>query len=487
MSRFPLIIILSLLLSACFQTTSKKSQAQKPSRDLYPAELKSIQKDPNAVLDNLLSKGLDDIRFNYSPLPSSLPKVSDVWERIPKGFSLLNGIEQKHFARSLNRFNKAQRYFNYIGKRAKPYLHHIVEEVAKRGMPMELALLPAIESSYMPHAVSPYRAVGMWQIIPSTGRSFGLKQNAWYDGRRDIVASTDAALDFLETLYKNLDNNWLHAIAAYNCGEGCVRRAIAKNRAKGLPTDYWSLPLPKETKKYIPKLMALSTVVQDPEAYGVDLPKIDNKPYLISVPTEGQVDLRKAAKAAGLGQKELKKLNPGFKHWVTDPKGPHNLLLPLENANLFYQRKNEKGIYVSVSKPPYQAKSKTKRKGKKKKKYQGKKRHHYISQGDTLYKLAKRYGVNVRSLARANGISSKATLALGKRLIIPAKSKKKSKDKKKKPQVTKRNKKHKIRKGDTLAALAKRYSTSINAICRLNRIGKKTILNIGQVLKIPYM
>jgi len=471
MLRLPIVLLLSLFLTACFQST--KPNTAKQLNTSYQPAIKSIQKDPKAVLENLFSKGLDDIRFSYSPLPSSLPKDSDVWQRIPKGFSLLKGIEEKHFARSLNRFNKAQRYFNTLGEKAKPYLHHIVEEVAKRGMPMELALLPAIESNYVPYAVSPYSAVGLWQIIPSTGRSFGLKQNAWYDGRRDIIASTDAALDFLEVLYQNLDHNWLHAIAAYNCGEGCVRRAIAKNRAKGLPTDYWSLPLPAETKKYIPRLMALSTVVQNPGAFGINLPKIDNKPYLISVPTLGQVDLRKAAKAAGLKQSELKKFNPGFKHWVTDPKGPHNLLLPLENANLFQQRQADEDIYVSIKKPPYRPKSK---------KYRGKTRHHYISRGDTLYSLAKRYGVKVRAITRANGISSKTTLALGKRLIIPAK-----KSHHKKRTHSRGKKKHKIRKGDTLASLAKRYRTSVKAICRLNRIGKKTILNIGRILKIPYL
>lgn len=488
--RFELLLILlfSLLLGGCFQQQTKPDEGAKTykvsPRKHYPP-VKPIHQDPSAVLENLLSKGLGDIQFSYSPLPQNLPKETDVWRRIPKGFSLLEGIEQQHFARSLNRFDHAQRYFDTLGEKAKPYLHHIVEEIEKRGMPMEIALLPAIESNFVPQAVSPYSAVGLWQFIPSTGRLFGLKQNAWYDGRRDVFASTDAALDYLQTLHDSLDNDWLHAIAAYNCGEGCVRKAIAKNQAKGLPTDYWSLPLPSETKKYIPSLMALSAVVQNPDAYGVDLPKIDNEPYLVSVPTEGQVDLRKVAKAAGLEQSELKKLNPGFKHWVTDPKGPHNLLLPLENANIFRQGQTEEDIYVSISKPPYSAKAKEKSK---KTSYAGKTRQHYISRGDSLSNLAKRYGVSVRDICRANGITTKTTLDLGKRLIIPAKTRTSRLAKKEaKKVVEKKEKKHTIRKGDTLASLAKRYKISIEALCRLNRISKKTILNIGKVLKIPYL
>jgi membrane-bound lytic murein transglycosylase D len=230
---------------------------------------------------------------------------------------------------------KTEKTLDKATVQATPYLYHIVEQLEKRNMPGELALLPIIESSFQPLATSNRGAAGIWQFIPSTGRHFGLKQDNWYDGRRDILASTKAALDYLQFLHKEFDENWMLALAAYNCGEGTVQRAINRNKRAGKPTTFWDLKLPKETKEYVPKFLALVEVVKNPEKHNVALASIENQPYFKLVNPGIHLNFKQAAKLSGVNITELKQLNPGYRRAGTHPKGPQQLLLPVANAEMF--------------------------------------------------------------------------------------------------------------------------------------------------------
>ncbi|MCL5801563.1 MAG: transglycosylase SLT domain-containing protein, partial [Gammaproteobacteria bacterium] len=219
--------------------------------------------------------------------------------------------------------------------RAEPYLYFVLEEIEKRQMPTEIALLPLIESAYQPLAQSDQGAAGMWQFIPSTGRNFGLKQTFWYDGRRDVIASTNAALDYLQKLNIDFEGDWLLTLAAYNAGEGAVQRAVKKNLRARKSTDFWSLDLPKETKAYIPRLLGITALVAAPDEFNVTLNPIPNAPYVASVDLDSPINLTLAAKMADISQKEMRQLNPGFLRGATAPHGPHQLLLPVDKVAAF--------------------------------------------------------------------------------------------------------------------------------------------------------
>jgi membrane-bound lytic murein transglycosylase D len=219
--------------------------------------------------------------------------------------------------------------------RASRYLWYIEEELEKRNMPTEIALLPIIESAYDPFAYSHARASGVWQFMAPTGKLMGLRLDWWYDGRRDILAATLASLDLLQLLHDDLNDDWLLALAAYNSGEGNVLRAIEKNRRRHKPVDFWHLDLPRETKAYVPKLMAVARLYKDPKQYNVYIMPIPNEPYFDVVPTGSQIDLAQAAKLANTPLDELYLLNPAFNRWATSPAGPHYLLVPKENAEPF--------------------------------------------------------------------------------------------------------------------------------------------------------
>jgi soluble lytic murein transglycosylase-like protein len=262
----------------------------------------------------------------------------DLWERIRNGMGLPQP-ERAEIASEIEWFSLKHVYFDQIVDRARPYLHHIVEEIERREMPLEIALLPIIESAYRPTAYSPAGAAGIWQIVPGTGKRFGLKQNAWYDGRRDILASTQAALDYLGILHKRFEGDWLLALAAYNCGEGAVGNAIERNRRAGLSIDFWSLDLPRETQEYVPKLLAISTIIADPSEHNLVLDPIPNRPYLQEIHTgEGQLSLERVAALANMSIADLRSLNPGLMGPTTDPSGSYKLVIPISKARGLQQR-----------------------------------------------------------------------------------------------------------------------------------------------------
>ncbi|WP_183132077.1 lytic transglycosylase domain-containing protein, partial [Pseudomonas syringae group genomosp. 3] len=247
------------------------------------------------------------------PATSDMPAYNgeDVWQRLAERCRLLDGqAVNERIVRQRDWLLSNRGFVSGASGRAGPYLHFIVERLDERRMPMELALLPMIESSYNPMANSPAAAAGLWQFIPSTGRQFNLSQSATYDARRDVVASSNAAMDYLTRLHAQFDNDWLLALAAYNAGEGTVGRAIEANRRRGLPVDYWHLNLPKETQDYVPRLLALSLLVRNPGAYGVKLTPVANAPYFDVVQLNHSVDLTQLAATTGVDEAQLVRLNP---------------------------------------------------------------------------------------------------------------------------------------------------------------------------------
>jgi membrane-bound lytic murein transglycosylase D len=255
---------------------------------------------------------------------------SDIWGRLGQGFNLVdaNGVNQR-IVRQRDWLLSHPGFLRNASQRAGPYLHFIAESLDKRNLPSELALLPIVESAYNPKASSVRDAAGLWQFMAATGRDFNLRQTAWYDGRRDVVASSKAAMDYLTRLHDQFNGDWLLAMAAYNAGEGTVAHAIEANQRSGLPTDYWHLKLPRETQDYVPRLLALSQLVREPDRYGVQLSPVANAPYFTAVELASPVDLAQLAACAGIDEAVLVSLNPAFLRKKTID-GPNHLLVPRE-------------------------------------------------------------------------------------------------------------------------------------------------------------
>jgi len=335
------------------------------------------------------------------------PETTDLWSRIRTGYAL--DVQDNHYIQqTVKRYIKSPRHIGQLTSRAEPYLFHIVREVERRGMPLEIALLPAVESAYQPKAKSPRAAAGLWQFMPDTGRQFGLKQNAWYDGRQDIIASTRAALDYLQQLHRQFDGDWLNALAAYNYGEGNVLKAMRKNRKLGKETDYWSLDLPTETRYFVPKLLAIAKIVDKPHAYGVRLNPIPNQPYFTPVEFNYQVDLLQAAKLAGLSRHDFERLNPAYRQWKTAPQGPHRINVPVQKVaqfkkqlhNIIAVERQVRGFKPTVRYPQYS--------------------QYRVKRGDTLGHIAKRYNTTVKVLRRLNHKQLGKYLKVGQILRVPA-------------------------------------------------------------------
>lgn len=392
----------------------------------------------------------------------------DIWSRIRDGLQL-SSQPHPRMQRDLEWFSSHQSYLVRMSERATPYLHLIVEEVQRRGMPLELALLPVVESAYQPFAYSHGRAAGLWQFVPGTGRRFGLSQTWWYDGRRDIMASTRAALDYLEYLHRYFDGDWLHALAAYNSGEGTVKRAILRNKRKGKPTDYWSLDLPDETEGYVPKLLAISTLVANPEAYGVSLDTIPDTPYLQSVKVDSQIDLDLAAELAGISLEQIYRYNPGFNRWATDPKGPHQLLIPVDKVDQFVSGLEE---YPKSERISW--------------------KRHTVKSGEVLGVIAEHYRTNVDLIRKVNGIRGN-NIRAGHTIIIPVARKDLSRyrlsanQRLKSTQNTKRNGyrlEYQVQTGDTLWEIARRYDVGVQQLAAWNGMAPRDPLRPGIKLVI---
>ena len=414
----------------------------------------------------------DDLTLQTSALPSGepTPEVSptkaDVLARIRQGFEFPE-LKSKHTTQYEKWAAGHHSYLDNLFARGTPFLHYIVEEIEKRGLPMELALLPAVESAYKPTALSRSNAGGLWQFIPSTGRSFGLRQDWWYDGRNDPIESTQAALDYLTQLHKLFDGDWFLALAAYNAGQGTVSRAIKANKAKRRPTSYQDLALRLETQRYIPKLVALKNIIQNPQKFKVELPIIESEPYFKTIQLNGQIDLNKFARDSGIDITELRTLNAGFKRWATSPDGPHRLLIPVSNNN---DTRLSKALLAAKHAPKINFEN------------------HTIARGDSLSSIAKRYGVSVSALKKNNNLRN-SNIRAGKNLLIPIESNSRSTTASANSTAKnslKQNKSavHRVKKGDTLWSIARQYKVQVANLLNWNNLSKNQVLQPNQALLI---
>ncbi len=385
---------------------------------------------------------------------------ADLWNRIRAGFAMDeidSTLVQRHEAWYLNRPDYVQRMI----ERSRLYLFHIVEEVERRGMPTEIALLPMIESAYNPSANSHMRAAGMWQFIPSTGRKYGLQQTWWYDGRRDVLAATRAALDYLQFLHDNF-GDWELALAAYNCGEGNVQRAIDRNRKKHKPTDYLSLKLPKETRNYLPKLQAVKNIIADPSLLGFELEPVPNRPYFAVVEAPAHIDVAMAAKLADMPVEDFISLNPAHRRPVITPVGNRQLLVPVDKANLF-QANLENNDQPLVSWQTYQ-----------------------LKKNEKLEHVAAKFDIGTQRLKEVNGITGRKRVRPGQMVLVPleAVDEQSNLDETyKSPDfqapAEEHRVVHRVKSGDTLSSIARHYGTTVPQLKKWNNLRSNT-LRVGQ-------
>jgi membrane-bound lytic murein transglycosylase D len=416
-----LLISISLIVVGCAETTPKApisyndrtpilfSQNTKPDQNKLSNRLKTAQSHKNTVWERLLSL-------------YSLPEIDN--ERVE---------------RQLNWYLDHPAYIARIQQRAEPYLHLILDEIEANNIPGELALLPVVESAFIPDAYSKADASGLWQFIPDTGKLYGLEQTSWYDGRRDILDSTQAATAFLKDLGETFNGDWMLALASYNWGKGNVWKAMEKNENLSLPTDYWSLDMPKETADYVPRLIAIAKLFANADEYGIHLNHIPNKPYLEVVDIDSPLDLQKAAELANMPLDKFMKLNPGFNRASTSPDGPHRLLVPVDKAQSFK---------TSLAQLPFDQR---------------------VDQTQIVREQEERAHREEQLLARAEQKEerSQRTVAYSRQKQaqgIPAK--------------------YKVKSGDSLTFIAAKNHTTVQALLKANPSAGKSVRS-GVVLKIP--
>ena len=394
----------------------------------------------------------------------------DLFDRMRAGFAF-DEVQEPAIDVQLAWFEHNPEYLERVFQRGQRYMYHIITEVEARGMPLEFALLPVVESAYEPFAYSRSRAAGLWQFIPDTGARFGLKRDWWYDGRRDVVESTRAALDYLQALHDQFDGDWLLAIAAYNVGENTVQRELDFNRANGKPTDFWHLRLPAETRAYVPKLLALKRLMAEPERYGLEFAAIPNEPYFAVIDTDSQIDLKIAAQLASTSYDELVALNPGYNRWATDPDGPHRMLVPIDNADGFDTALKTLGPDDRVRFAS-----------------------HEVTRKETLAMIAKQYGTSIAVITKINDLKG-GKVTPGETLKIPEISGElpdkvllaAARVDRPETDVGGRRQRqivYRVRSGETLSSIARRHGMPVTTLARLNNMGAGDTLVKGQRLVI---
>ena len=325
------------------------------------------------------------------------PTYSNLWDRMRAGFAL-PPLDSPLVNKHIQYYSHKPEYLERMFERGSRYLFYIVEEIEKRGMPGELALLPFVESAMNPTAISPAKAAGLWQFIPSTGKAYNLSQNWWVDNRRDPVHSTQAALDYLQRIYELQGNDWFLALASYNWGEGAVGKAMRRNQASGRPADYLSLNMPQETRHYVPKLMALREIVANPAAFNVRLPPMPNKAYFVEVEAPLHLDLKLAARFAGMSEDEFVSLNPAHNRPVIAARTNDQIKIPADRVESFLAAMK---AHEEANKPFSRW------------------RPYTLEQGESIQSLASRLGISAQEIMRANGLRTSKVLP-GTRLLAPA-------------------------------------------------------------------
>lgn len=387
-----------------------------------------------------------------------------IWDRMLSLYALPE-IDNARIDREINWYLKNPEYLTRVQQRAEPYLYFILNEIEAKNIPGEMALLPIVESAFRPDAQSPAQASGLWQFIPPTGRLYGLKQNSWYDGRRDVVESTQAATSFLKDLSETFNNDWLLALASYNAGKGNIKNAIDRNNYRGLPTDFWSLDLNNETSAYVPRLLAVAKIFANPQKYNINLQKFPNEPYFELVDIKSQIDLGKAAEMAQTPVDDLFRLNPGFNRWSTDPEGPHRLLIPKDKAGSFKEK---------LADLPHHERIKW--------------MHHTVASNENLKTIARRHNTSIDEIRQINHLDSDA-VAMGKTLLIPIsfqplKGEAAAAVAASQPVIQAPKQPYTVKKGDTLSEIADQFNIDQDDIISWNKLGKKAALKPGQKLMI---
>lgn len=398
-------------------------------------------------------------------IPDNDLAAGDLWVRIRSGFAMRD-LDSPLVAKHEQWYASRPDYMARMTDRARRYLHHITVEVERRGMPSEIALLPMIESAFNPGAYSTSRASGIWQFIPSTGKSFGMQQNWWYDGRRDVISATNGALDYLQKLH-DMFGDWELALAAYNWGEGAVQRAQARNRKQGLPVNYTSLKMPDETRNYVPKLLAVKNIIANPASFGLVLEDIHDEPYFAAVSTAKHIDVKLAAQLADISMEEFTALNPAHNRPVILQDNSDLILLPVGAVETF------RANLENYDKPLVSWQS-----------YQPKK-------GERLDKLAPRLGLSVEKLKSVNGLSGRAKVSTGQTLLVPINGEESEAEDEfavfnmhlsPTNDGASRTIRHTVRKGETLASVARRYRVSIAKLKQWN--GQLKTIRVGQVIAV---
>ena len=460
--RLPLIIALALGLAACSSEPSRVDSggATSASRHTGISHLRSPAKEQPGSPAGPESAG------------DELAVATDMWQRIRSGLALERHLDQPVVREKLAFYAHKQEFLDRIAERARPYMFYIVEELDKRAMPAELALLPIVESAFQPFAYSRSRASGIWQFIPSTGVRYGLKQNWWYDGRRDIVEATRAALDYLEKLHAEFNGDWMLALAAYNAGELNVQRAVDENLKAGRSTDFFSLRLPRETRGYVPSLLAVSELLANAERYNVQWQPIANEPHFTIVRIDGQIDLATAARLANLSREEFRNLNPGFNQWASDPDGPHRLVVPVSTSAEFAS--------AVAQLPPTE---------------RVQWQQHVVRSGENLGAISQRYHTDVDALRQTNNLRG-TLIHVGQVLLIPTGGRVPANA----PVVAARSAAtaatpgpvpvaggamtYTVARGDSLWSISREHGISVAQLCDWNRIQTHATLRPGQKLQV---
>jgi len=475
-SALALLALLSLALAGCSTTGGGSEYSSLPPSPPYkpgprPADTGTAAPQP-----------LPDFRSG-AQLPSG--QYEDMLDRIRAGFAL---PQVQHYAvdREVEWYRSRPDFLDRTFRRGERYLYHIITEIERRGMPLELALLPVVESAFNPVAYSRSRASGLWQFIPSTGKHYGLAQNWWIDERRDVLLATDAALTYLQYLHRYFNGDWFLAIAAYNGGEGTLSRAVSRNAAAGRPTDFFSLDLRTETRDYVPKLLAISRLVANPGAYGLQFAAMPNRPYFDVVDPGRQVNLGDAADLAGVSRDDMFALNPAFNRMSTPPNGPHRLLLPVANAEPFrLALASEAGAARLAAAPVVEPPRDTR---------------HRVRRGETLSAIARKHGVSVAAIKQANNMKG-SVIHPGSSLVIPrggstasaatvatARPEVAAQVAERAPTAAAaapQSRVHTIKSGDTLWGVARQHGVTVPALAAANGLTTNSRLTVGTRLQIP--
>lgn len=450
--------VLLALLAGCATTgtTPAPDETEIPVVAAEPVEIPSS----TATVDEHL----------FEPESPEIVEHGSVWDRMVHNFALESCDSHEISLTWARWYADHPDYMARIFKRAQPWIYHIVSELEARGMPGEIALLPIVESAYDPFAYSSGRALGTWQFIAGTGKTYGLKQNWWYDGRRDVWASTTAALDYLQHMAEMFDGDWLLALAGYNSGENRVARQIRKNRKAGKPADFWNIRLPRETRGYVPKLLGLTCLFQDAEGYGLDVPNTPNEAVVEAVDIGRQADLVLVSQFAEVPIDVLFTLNPGFSRWATAPDGPHRIVLPVENAERLAQRLEEIDADALMRWDQV-----------------------VVESGDTLSHISARHGVPVSVLRTANELDSDF-LRIGQKLRLPRDGQERADplyaqasmelQQLQSGLIATRRVTHKVRPGESLSVIALRYRVSVKELQRWNNISDPRRLRAGDTITV---